>query len=134
MRILFGVLLILWLAGCAESKNLSADTEELDAPKEVKSQFPKLSSLLYELSQSKHPADFARSKGLHFSDGKILVIIELSDPSAQISKRFKIFTEGRYGNLLQAMILIEQLGELSNESYINFIRAPLKPQPAQGNF
>ena len=135
IKILLGVLLIVSFAGCTDSKNLSVDTEELDLPKEaveVKSQFPKLSSVLNELSQSEHPADFAESRDLHFADGKVRVIIELADPSAQIPERFKIVTEGHYSNLLQGMVSIEQLGELSNEPYINFIRAPLKPQPAQG--
>ena len=134
-KVAFDVLLIVWLAGCGNSKFPPIAREKLDKPEgavEGKSLYPKLSSLLYELSRSKHPADFAKSRGLVFSDGKVRVIIELADTSARISERFKIVTEGGYGNLLQAMVLIEQLGELSNESHINFVRAPLKPHPAQG--
>lgn len=93
---------------------------------------PKLDTRLYQLTQSENPSEFAEANKLHFSDGKVRVVIVLADTLSIVSSEFHIVSEGQAGNLLQAMVPIDQLCELSEEPYIDFIRPPLQSVSLSG--
>ena len=94
-----------------------------------KTPYPKLDTRLYQLTLSKDPAAFAQLNDLHFSDGKVRVIIVLIDTLSSVSSDFQIDFEGQIEKLLQAMVPVDQLCALSQEPYVNFVRPPVQAVP-----
>jgi len=89
----------------------------------------KLESVLYQLTQTQNHDEFAKTRGLHLEDGKVRVVIELYNASDTIPDGYGAIIETRHENLVQALVPINSLMELSKESSINFIRAPLPAYP-----
>ena len=92
-----------------------------------KAEFPKLQSQLVDLIESPNPEEFANQSGIHYQDERVRVVIMLKDKNSKIAERFDIITEATAENMVQALVLLTQLGELSNEPYVNFIRLPYEP-------
>ena len=105
-----------------EIVRLEAELERLNLSKH-----PKLESVLYQLAQSETPEEFAETHGLTVVDGKVRVIIELKSEYDVISNKFNITVENSYENLVQTLVPIGILIELSNEPYVNFVRIPVVP-------
>ena len=113
--------------GCSPEPPTESVTDQEIGDKAEKTPYPKLEARLYQLTRSKDPSTFAEASGLYFSDGKVRVIIILAHISSTISSDFQIVPEGQFGDLLQAMVPVDQLCEISEEPYINFVRPPLQP-------
>ncbi|MFH1712943.1 MAG: hypothetical protein ABH896_02030 [Candidatus Jacksonbacteria bacterium] len=91
--------------------------------------YSKLETQLYRLTQAKNPSSFAEEHNIYLADNKARVVIELPDELTRISPEFNLIEEGRAGKLLQALVPISKLCELSEEPSIHFIRKPLSPMP-----
>lgn len=85
---------------------------------------PKFESILSQLISSDNPQDFAKNHNLFMKNGRIRVMIELSDETALPDY---IIEETRYEKNVQIMVPIEKLEELSMETNVIFIRTPSKP-------
>jgi hypothetical protein len=95
-----------------------------------KQQPENIESVLYQLVQAQEREDFALNHGLYLKDGKVRVVIELNnDTEAPDFERYGVEIETRYENLVQALVPVDNLINLSEESNINFIRTPLKAHP-----
>ena len=92
---------------------------------------PKLESILWEMITANNPEEFALSHNLYIQDGKVKVVIELTNETALLPDY--VVEENRYKKNIQAIVPIEKLAELSYETNVTFIRAPLKPYAATPN-
>ena len=90
-------------------------------------EFPHLQHQLVELIESPNPQELAKQYGIYYQDGKVCVVIILTDKNDQIDARFDLVVEATSENMVQALVLLTQLGELSNEPYVKFIQLPRKP-------
>jgi hypothetical protein len=90
-----------------------------------------LESVLYDLTLAEDVGAFASSRGLYVKDGRVRVVVELVDVSAQLPTGFSLVEEARSGNLVQVMIPIRELVSLATEPAVEFIRAPLEAAEAQ---
>ena len=91
----------------------------------------KLESALYQLTQVQNPDEFAKTRGLYLEEGRVRVVIELHNATDMIPDGYGATIETHYENLVQALVPIENLINLSNEHNINFIRAPLHAYPQE---
>ena len=94
----------------------------------AKTEPEKLESVLYQLTQTQNHDEFAKARGLYLEDGRVRVVIELHNASDTIPDGYGATIETRHKNLVQALVPINSLMELSKEPSINFIRAPLSRQ------
>ena len=90
--------------------------------------YPNLETCLYELSVSPNPARYAATHGLHYTEGRVRVVIELVSGQAEIPNNYHIQIEDRYGDLVQALVPISELRPLSKEPMVRLIRTPLEIQ------
>ncbi|MBU3968459.1 MAG: hypothetical protein KKG76_14000 [Euryarchaeota archaeon] len=86
---------------------------------------PKLESILSQLIVSDDMPDFAFAHNLDMQDGKVRVVIEMINETALLPDY--VIEETRYKNKVQALVPMEKVEELSGETNVTFIRAPLKP-------
>ncbi len=88
-----------------------------------------LSSVLYELAVAPDPDVFAKERNIILTKGLVKVYI-LFDPVSSITEReemienYNITIEKKGGNLSRALIPINRLIPLSNESVIQSIKLP----------
>ena len=97
----------------------------------AKTQSEKLESVLYQLTQTQNHDEFAKTRGLHLEDGTVRVVIELHNASDTIPDGYGATVETRHENLVQALVPVNSLIELTKEPSINFIRAPLPRQAGE---
>ena len=105
-----------------DEENFNGDLVEKD-----ESEFPKLQYQLVNLIKSPNPQGLANQMGIYYQDGRVQVVIVLKNADIKISERFDIITEAMSGNMVQALVLLTQLGELSHEPYVQFIRLTCEP-------
>jgi hypothetical protein len=84
----------------------------------------RLDSTLRALVASPEPERVAAERNLHYVDGRVRVIIELVASSTAAPPDPSIIPEGRYGRLLQALVLVGDLCRLSTEPGVRRIRIP----------
>jgi hypothetical protein len=96
--------------------------------KKGQAEFPHIQHQLVELIKSPNPQELAEQYGIYYQDGKVRVVIILTDKNDQIAERFDLLVEATSENMVQALVLLTQLGELSNEPYVKFIQLPCKPK------
>ncbi|MDP2668912.1 MAG: hypothetical protein Q8P07_03715 [bacterium] len=89
---------------------------------------PKLENILNQLILAKNYDQFAKTNNLYVNDKKVRVIIELIDNRYKLPSEFGI-EESRYGNLLQALVQIDDLSQIADSGYIRLIRTPSKASP-----
>jgi hypothetical protein len=71
--------------------------------------------------------DLAEQQGIYVKDEKLRIIIELEQEDTPLPEGYNIEVEGRHGSLVQAMIPIDKLDELTEAPGVKYIRAPKKP-------
>jgi len=91
---------------------------------------PKLEQVLYQLAKSKDPKAFAQEKGISMKGDKVRIIIMLANEGS-ISGRFNITIEEQDKNLVQALVPVNELLDMANESDVNFIKVPEKIKPVE---
>ena len=69
--------------------------------------------------------DFAQAHDLYMQDGMIRVVVEMVTETALLPDY--VLEETRYKNKVQALVPVEKIVELSGETNVTFIQAPLKP-------
>lgn len=92
-------------------------------PQEAKC--PKLDTVLFKLSQSSNPKEYASKQGLFYSNGRIRVEIKLTSQDVRLPNKYSIQVEKRYRDLLQALVPIDKLCPLSNEPQVKLVQAPI---------
>jgi hypothetical protein len=121
----FGIIVILFIAICLAI--FIGGLGSIETNPANKTSPTNLESVLYQLSQSSNPVEFAKNHDIEVKDNRVRVIIELKNQTDTISPRFNITIESSDKNLVQALVPISNLIELSDEPYVNFIRTPLRP-------
>lgn len=99
---------------------------------------PKMDQVLFSLANSENPGAFAKKKGLAIVEDKVRVIIILAKEE-NITGRFNLTIEVQDKNLVQALVPVDRLIELANESDINYIKVPekfklMEEKPRQSSF
>jgi len=122
---LIAVLLIWGLTGCGSGRS----PVEKPAAGSSPSDYPKLASSLFQLTQAADPAAFADQHGLDYSDGEVQVMIELSGGQSALPGGYNIEVISQYQNRIDALVPLKELLQLAKESQIKAIRPPLKPYP-----
>lgn len=89
------------------------------------SKHPKLESVLSQLISADNPQEFAQAHDLYMQNGKVRVVVELTNKNALLPDY--VLDETRYENNVQTLVPIEKLAALAEDSNVTFIRAPLKP-------
>ena len=85
-----------------------------------------LESSLVELTQSSDPEVYAQKHGLYFANGRVRVVIELDNPNYALPASYGV-EETRYENMIQALVVINKLLELSESPFVRFITIPMVP-------
>jgi len=88
-----------------------------------KTSHPKLEQVLYELAKSNDPEAFAQEKGIAMTDGKVRVIIMLSN-DGNVSGKFNLIIEEKDKNLIQALVPVDAIIDIAEDSNVNFIKIP----------
>jgi hypothetical protein len=112
--------------------------EESEVPEDLPSwprdkdiRFPKLEGVLNQLIESGDSEGFVEGHpSIEYKGGRVRVVIVLVDESSEVVGGFDVVVERQYENLIQVWVLVSELGELSDEPYVNFVRLPYKAQPA----
>jgi predicted trehalose synthase len=86
---------------------------------------PKLESVLSELIRSDDLQAFAGAHDLYLKDGRIRVVVEISDKAALLPNY--VMEETRYEKTVQIMVPIDKIVSLSSQANVTFIRTPSKP-------
>ena len=89
---------------------------------------PRLNSQLLQLVNAPDPAEFASSAGLEMEDGAVRAVVELAGETMPGIEG--VVVERSYANLIQALVPIELLCDLSNDPQVKVVRPPLSAQPA----
>lgn len=90
-------------------------------------QSAKLDSFLNRMVLSDDVAFFADSSGVLIEGDKIRVVIELNEDAEGMSDEYGIVVETSYGNLVQGLVSVDKLKELSEERGVRLIRVPAEP-------
>jgi len=115
--------LIVLIAGCTNEQGGNGTVTGTIS----KNQPGNLESVLYQLTQSTQPNEFAKERGLYVKNGKVRVVIELENKTGTIPPGYGIVEETRYDGLVQAMVPINRLIEISREQGVKVVRVPNKP-------
>jgi hypothetical protein len=110
-----------------ETPTTEVDLGEVDVDKNDNLEFPKLQAQLVDLIASENPQAFAKENRIVYQNGKVRVVIILTDENRKIADRFDVTIEAKAKTMIQALVLLTELGELSNEPYVDSIRLPLQP-------
>lgn len=94
-------------------------------PFNITQPYPKLESVLSQMISADDPQEFAQNHNLYMQDGKVRVVVELINETLEVPDYF--VEETRYKNKIQGLVPIEKISNLSEETNVTFIRAPLKP-------
>ncbi len=90
----------------------------------------RLESRLIQLAETHNSggdvADMAARHGIYFRDEKIRVIIELEGDDTPIPEGYNIEVEGRRESLVQALVPVDKLYEISEAPGVNYVRVPQK--------
>ncbi len=86
---------------------------------------PKLESVLYDLTLSPDPATVAAERDIFHEDGSVRVVIELSQPDAELPDRYQVEIERQQGPRIRALVPLGILCELSNEDVVDFLHVPI---------
>ena len=113
--------LIILIAGCTNEPGGNGKVNL------TKNQPVKLESVLYQLTQSTQPNEFATERGLYVKNGKVRVVIELENKTGTIPAGYGIVEETRYDGLVQAMVPINSLIGISRVQGVKVVRVPQKP-------
>lgn len=148
MKRLFLIILAVLLAGCLPSTendpNVTSslpEKQEKRLPKKFNKQYQppeelKLTSVLYELAVASDPENFAKKHNIFLSKERVRVYISFN-PGSSIAERekvlenYNIVVEKKAGNLSRALVPINRLISLSEESVIWSIKLPdrlIKPR------
>jgi len=90
---------------------------------------PKLESRLDRLVRSSEPERAANQGNLYYSKGRVRVIIELTEQAVSPPERYSMIIESRYSALIQALVAIQDLCNLSRDPSVRFVRAPYPATP-----
>lgn len=93
---------------------------------------PKLEDRLYRLAQAQEPAQFAQQTGLHYLEGRVRVVIEMVDLGAAVPTKYPLLVESRSDGLIQALVPLDILCDLSQEPQVKLVRSPLAAVPLGG--
>lgn len=110
---------------------VSAATPSKQSPKKEnmmpeRQECAKIENRLYQLVQSSEPEQTARESGLHYPNGSVRIIIELTDPNPASFPGYSLIIESRYDRFIQALVAPGELCKLSEMPVIRFIRAPFE--------
>jgi hypothetical protein len=103
-------------------------------PRPRPSDCPHLESRLYDLIVAEDPADLAQTTGLFYEDNATRVVIELASPETDASflAEYGARTETQTGSLVQALVPLTKLCDLSNNPRVEFVREPRTAISPQG--
>lgn len=90
---------------------------------------PKLENRLYQVAQSSNPERAASERSLYYSQGRVRVVIEMTDPDLPLPSAYSLIVESRYNTLIQALVLPQDMCQLSQESSVRSVRAPSETVP-----
>jgi hypothetical protein len=104
---------------------VSTDTISI-TPHPRPSECPHLESGLYDLAVAQNPVELAKATGLFYEDGKTRVVVELATPETDISflAKYDAQIETQAGSLVQALVPLAELCNLSNDPQVLFVRKP----------
>jgi hypothetical protein len=104
---------------------LSTDTVAIP-PRTLPSECPHLESRLYDLAMSPNPVAFAQTTGLFYEDGVTRTVVELATPETDIAflAKYDAQIEKQAGSLVQVLVPLAELCNLSNDSQVQFVRGP----------
>jgi cell division protein FtsL len=110
------------------TKNQEEISTEI-VPKEIseskkESECPKIDSVLNELLTSDNPLTFAEKHGLRIVDGRVQVMLTLTDEDTTFTTELDFIESIRSGEVIQGFVRIEQLCELANATEVTYIRVP----------
>jgi hypothetical protein len=93
------------------------------------SECPYLESHLYDLIVAEDPVGLAQTMGLFYEDGATRVVIQLATHEADISflSEYGAQVETQTESLVQALVPVEKLCDLSNDPRVRFVRGPHAP-------
>ncbi len=90
----------------------------------------RLDSGLYGLVLAPDWAQYAQERGIERSGLRVRVLVELTNPDAQLPEALAVEVEARSGALVRAQALIHRLIELARHPSVAFVRLPARPHPA----
>lgn len=107
---------------------VSTDTVSI-APHPRPSDCPQLEFRLYELSVAEDHVDFAQTTGLFYDGGATRVVIQLATPETDTSflGDYGAQIETQTESLVQALVPVGKLCDLSNDPRVRFVREPHTP-------
>jgi hypothetical protein len=116
--IILALLLTLPLAGCGGPQKEGTTS----VPKQ--SDYPNVESRLFQLATAENPAEFAKANGLDYFE-MVRVIIVLNAPDASVPEGIRgLVVEGRTQEMVQALVPVQSLLELSKQPQVKLIRSP----------
>jgi hypothetical protein len=93
--------------------------------------FPKLATVLFQLSQAADPAEFAEGTNLEYAQGWVQVIIELQKAEAVLDGNYHLAITAESGNFIRTFVPVSELLRLALDSNVLLILPIYKPSEAQ---
>lgn len=86
----------------------------------------KVESRLYGLTVAGDPSAYAANNRLHYVNGSVRAIIELGSQTDSLPAGYAVTVEAKQGAMVQALVPVSDLCNLSNEPEVRFVRAPIE--------
>jgi hypothetical protein len=119
------------LAACSPQKATPPTmidlTEEEQTGGKKNQDCPQLDSRLYELSLMESPLPTAEQWGFRVKDGKVFVLLVLTDEKTQIPEGFDLEVGTRSGSQVQVFAPLTELCDLANSDEVIAVRQPSEP-------
>ena len=129
--LVMAILLILGSAGCNPSNHPSPSEQKSQKPSVSPEDYPKLTSVLFQLTQANDPTQFAAQHPdeLHYDQGRVQVTVQLQSGQTTLPNGYNFEITSQFQNRFDVLVPVSELLRLAQEPQIRSIRPPLKPVP-----
>jgi hypothetical protein len=124
-------LLILGSSGCNPSNHPVSSEQKPQTPSVSAKDYPKLASVLFQLTQANDPEQFAAQHpdALQYEQGRVLVTVELQSGQTALPSGYNFEITSQFQNRFDVLVPVSELLRLAQEPQVRSIRLPLKPVP-----
>lgn len=122
------ILLVLSSAGC-NPPSRPVSSEPTQKPSVSPGDYPKLASVLFQLTQADDPEEFSTQHDLAYQQGRVQVMLELQSGQNTLPTGYNLEVTSQYQNRFDVLVPVAELLRLAKELQIRSIRLPLKPYP-----
>lgn len=129
MLLIMATLLVLGNSGCNSSNHSVSSEQKPQKPSVSPGDYPKLASLLFQLTQADDPEQFATEHELRYAQGRVQVTVELQSGQTTLPSGYNFEITSQFQNKFDVLVAVSELLRLAQEPQIRAIRPPLKPVP-----